>query len=41
LYLRYKKLADKENNVLFLGRLANYKYLDMWCAIKLILNKLK
>ena len=41
LYLKYRKLANQENNVLFLGRLANYKYLDMWCAIKLILNKLK
>lgn len=31
---QYKKMADGERNVLFLGRLATYKYLDMWVAIK-------
>lgn len=29
LYLKYKKLADSENNVIFGGRLAEYKYYDM------------
>ena len=29
LYLRYKSLADKETNVVFGGRLAEYKYYDM------------
>ena len=29
LYLRYKALADKEENVIFGGRLAEYKYYDM------------
>lgn len=29
LYLKYKELADKENNVIFGGRLAEYKYYDM------------
>lgn len=29
LYLRYKNLADKEENVIFGGRLAEYKYYDM------------
>jgi len=29
LYLKYKKLADKETNVIFGGRLAEYKYYDM------------
>lgn len=29
LYLKYKELADKEKNVLFGGRLAEYKYYDM------------
>lgn len=29
LYLRYKSLADKEENVIFGGRLAEYKYYDM------------
>lgn len=30
----YRKMADNERDVLFLGRLATYKYLDMWVAIK-------
>lgn len=34
IYNRYKKLIDSEQNTLFLGRLASYKYLDMWMAIK-------
>jgi UDP-galactopyranose mutase len=34
LYERYKELADKEENVYFLGRLANYKYFNMDEAIK-------
>ena len=29
LYLRYKELADQEKNVIFGGRLAEYKYYDM------------
>ena len=29
LYQQYKELADKEENVLFGGRLAEYKYYDM------------
>ena len=29
LYLKYKELADKETNVIFGGRLAEYKYYDM------------
>lgn len=29
LYAKYKKLADKEENVIFGGRLAEYKYYDM------------
>lgn len=29
LYQQYKELASKEKNVIFGGRLANYKYLDM------------
>ena len=40
-YDKYKKLAEKENNVIFLGRLATYKYLDMWMAIKHVMLKLK
>ena len=29
LYLEYKKLADKQDNVIFAGRLGEYKYYDM------------
>ncbi|WP_461206111.1 UDP-galactopyranose mutase [Clostridium sp. DL1XJH146] len=29
LFIKYKELADKEENVIFGGRLANYKYYDM------------
>ncbi|ERT59893.1 UDP-galactopyranose mutase [Prevotella sp. BV3P1] len=29
LYARYKAVADKEKNVIFGGRLAEYKYYDM------------
>lgn len=29
LYLQYKRLADQEENVIFGGRLAEYKYYDM------------
>jgi UDP-galactopyranose mutase len=34
LYNKYKELADKENNVIFGGRLAEYKYYDMDKVIK-------
>lgn len=34
LYEKYKTLADKEQNVHFLGRLANYKYFNMDQAIR-------
>ena len=33
LYEKYKELADKEDNVIFIGRLANYKYFNMDEAI--------
>jgi UDP-galactopyranose mutase len=41
IYEKYKKAIQSENNVLFLGRLASYKYLDMWMAIKQVMIKLK
>ena len=41
IYGKYKKLAMQEKNVIFLGRLATYKYLDMWMAIKQVMTKLK
>lgn len=38
LYLKYKALADKESNVLFGGRLAEYKYYDMAPIIEKVLQ---
>ena len=38
LYQRYKKLADKETNVFFGGRLAEYKYYDMAPIVDRVLN---
>ena len=33
LYIQYKELADKENNIIFGGRLGEYKYYDMDAVI--------
>ena len=41
IYSKYKKLAENETNVIFVGRLATYTYLDMWMAIKQVILKLK
>lgn len=38
LYKKYKELAEKEKNVIFGGRLANYRYYDMHQIIALALN---
>jgi UDP-galactopyranose mutase len=38
LYLKYKALADKENNVIFGGRLAEYKYYDMAPVIEQVMK---
>ena len=38
LYIQYKELADKENNVIFGGRLAEYKYYDMAPVIRRALD---
>jgi len=38
IYSKYKNLADKETNVLFGGRLAEYKYYDMHQVIESALN---
>ena len=38
LYLKYKELADKESNVIFGGRLAEYKYYDMHHIVEKALN---
>ena len=34
LFQHYKRLADMEKNVIFGGRLADYKYYDMWHVVK-------
>ena len=41
LYLKYKELADKEEKVIFGGRLGEYKYYDMDKVIERILGDLK
>ena len=38
LYQRYKELADKEGNVIFGGRLAEYKYYDMAPIVEQVLS---
>ena len=34
IFSKYKKAMHSNQNVLFLGRLATYRYLDMWMSIK-------
>lgn len=41
LYARYKELADNEDNVIFCGRLAEYRYYDMHQVIAQALEKVK
>lgn len=41
LYSKYKELADKEKNIIFGGRLAEYKYYDMHNVIERALNVVK
>ena len=41
LYSKYKELADKENNVIFGGRLGKYKYYDMHQVIEEALKCVK
>lgn len=38
LYLRYKNLADQERNIIFGGRLAEYKYYDMHNIVDKVLG---
>lgn len=38
LYAKYKTLADKEPNVIFGGRLAEYKYYDMAPVVEKVMN---
>lgn len=39
-YKKYRALADNEKDVVFVGRLATYKYLDMWMAVRQTMNAL-
>lgn len=41
MYQRYQVAAEAEKNTIFLGRLATYRYLDMWMAVKQVMTKLK
>lgn len=41
LYKQYKELADKESNVVFGGRLGEYKYYDMDQVVEEVLRKTK
>lgn len=41
LYIKYKKLADKEGQIYFGGRLADYQYYDMHHVIEKALNFIK
>jgi UDP-galactopyranose mutase len=41
MYSQYEELAKAETDVIFTGRLATYKYLDMWMAIKQVMLKLR
>ena len=38
LYQKYKALADQEQNVIFGGRLAEYKYYDIAPIIEMVMN---
>lgn len=41
IYNKYRELGSSQSNVIFLGRLATYKYLDMWMAVKKVFKKLE
>lgn len=41
IYSKYKELSEKEDKIIFVGRLATYTYLDMWMAIKQVFLKLR
>tara|TARA_B100001094_G_scaffold88542_1_gene84654 strand:+ start:4625 stop:5638 length:1014 start_codon:yes stop_codon:yes gene_type:complete len=40
IYSKYNNLAKKQKKIMFFGRLATYKYLDMWMAIKQVMRGL-
>ena len=39
LYQQYKQLADAESNIIFGGRLAEYKYYDMHHIVEQVMNR--
>ena len=41
LFEEYKKLAEKEENVIFGGRLGDYKYYDMDKVVAVALDRLE
>ena len=41
IYKKYEKLAKNEESIIFGGRLAKYKYYDMWETIKEALKTAK
>lgn len=41
LYAQYKELADRESNVYFGGRLAEYKYYDMAPIVEMVMKRCK
>ena len=41
IYKKYEELSYNEKDVIFLGRLATYKYLDMWMAVNQVFIRLK
>lgn len=40
-YKKYQKMALADKNTIFIGRLATYRYLDMWMAVKQAMVKIK
>jgi len=41
IFNKYKKLQRSDKNTIFLGRLATYKYLDMWMAVAQVQQRMK
>lgn len=41
IYQKYLRAAEADQNTIFLGRLATYKYLDMWMAVQQVMVKLR
>jgi len=41
IYQKYQQMANSDPNTIFLGRLATYRYLDMWMAVKQVMVRLK